>query len=85
MRDGYSNDTRSPSVGLSVRVSHANIFKSRRDGPIFLWLLLIVDRKSDFLVQNLPSDLRPEVEFRLFRRFSKRATPSYRFALLWVL
>jgi len=69
----YSNHTRSPSVRLCVRYTRIS---SKLSG-IDLWLLLNANRKSGFLIQNLPWDWRPEVRFRHFGHLSAAVQLSF--------
>jgi len=58
-------------VCLSVCLSHANISETKQS----VWLLGNSNRKPDFPIQNLPSDLRSEVRFRHFGCFRVGTLP----------
>jgi len=60
-------------VCLFVRLSHANVFETKR---IDVWLLENLNRKWGFLIQNLASDSRSEVCFHHFVCFWVGTSPT---------
>jgi len=68
----YSNDTR--SCCMSVRLSYTHMRISPKLSEMGLCLLWNENRKYGFLIQNLLSDSRLEVQFSHCERFSQQAS-----------
>jgi len=60
---------------VCLSVCHTQI--SPKLSEIDIWLLLNANRKSEFLIQNLPSDSGPEVQFRRFGLFHSAGKLSF--------